>query len=334
MPGTGDIVHVPKSRSLRELLEWDGMSSLAERALGWKAAAPASSASGDKRKAAQPSGAAKAKAKKSKNTSGVGFSPRNGRAGRRGTAMPAAATDASTTTSTASPTQPVLPHPPPHQVTFDSSSRLSSRSSNRSSNLNSSPSSSSSRRRPRGAGFSSQALPTSAGLLGAVGEAEAEAEADVEAPTRGAAAPGDAVSDSQGSANRQSRRHGGGGRQNERVPCSQTQGGPWDLAVHPSLGKFLPALFHGEKERLNKNCSIDSRSRFNSQMPYDILPQNATTESREVRVLDTSHLTRPGEIPNSLALAADQAVRCRKVEIFSAGKTIFRSSRRTVAEQF
>ena len=71
-------------------------------------------------------------------------------------------------------------------------------SSSRSSNLNSNPSSSSSRRRPRGAGFSSQALPTSAGWLAAVGEAEA----DVEAPTRGAAAPGDAVSENQGSANR------------------------------------------------------------------------------------------------------------------------------------
>ena len=33
MPGTGDVVQVPKSRSLRELLESDGMSSLAERAL-------------------------------------------------------------------------------------------------------------------------------------------------------------------------------------------------------------------------------------------------------------------------------------------------------------
>ena len=75
MPGTGDVVQVPKSRSLRELLESDGMSSLAERALGWKAAAPAPSAGGDKRKAAQPSGTAKAKAKKSKNTSGVDFSP-------------------------------------------------------------------------------------------------------------------------------------------------------------------------------------------------------------------------------------------------------------------
>ena len=233
MPGTGDVVQVPKSRSLRKLLESDGMSSLADRALGWKAAAPAPSAGGEKYQAAQPSGVAKAKAKKSKNTSGVGFSPRHGRAGRRGTAIPAAATDASTTTSTASPTQPVFPHPPPHQISLDSSSRLSSRSSNRSSKLNSSPSSSSSRRRPRGAGFSSQALPTSSGWLAAVGEAEA----DVEAPTRGAAAPGDAVSDSQGSTNRQSRQQGVGS-QNEWVPCSQTQGSPWDLAVHPSLGQF------------------------------------------------------------------------------------------------
>ena len=106
MPGTGDVVQVPKPRSLRKLLESDGMSSLAERALGWKAAAPAPSAGGEKRKAAQPSGAAKAKAKKSTNTSGVGYSPRHERAGRRGTAIPAAPTSASTTTSTAPPTQP------------------------------------------------------------------------------------------------------------------------------------------------------------------------------------------------------------------------------------
>ena len=135
--------------------------------------------------------------------------------------MLAAATGASTTTSTAPPTPPGLPHPPPHQV------------SNRSSNLDSSPSSSSSRRRPQGAEFSSQALPTSTGQLAVVGEAEA----NVEAPMRGAAAPGEAVSDSLGSANGQSRQKAGGS-QNERVPCSQTQGGPWDLAVHPSLGQF------------------------------------------------------------------------------------------------
>ena len=44
----------------------------------------------------------------------------------------------------------------------------------------------------------------------------------------------------------------------------------------------------------------------------------ATTESREVRVSDTSHLTRPTDIQNSLGLAkpaADRGVPCRKSEI-------------------
>ena len=184
-----------------------------------------------------PPGQRRRRRRRARTRAGSGFPPRHRRAGRRGTAIPSAATDASSTTSMSSPTQPVLHHPPPRQVSLDSSSRLSSRSSNRSSNLNSSPSSSpssSSRRPPREAGFSSQASPTSAGWLAAVGEAEA----DVEAPTRGAAAPGDAVSDSQGSGNRQSRQQRGGGSQNEGVPCSQTQGGPWDLAVHSSLGQF------------------------------------------------------------------------------------------------
>ena len=145
----------------------------------------------------------------------------------------AAATGASTTTSTAAPTQPALPHPRSHQVSHDSSSSRSSRSRNHSSNLNSS--SSNSRRRPRGVGFSSQAWPTLGGWLVMVGEAEA----DVAGPTRGAVAPGEAVSYSLGSANRQSRQQGGGGSQNELVPpCSQTQRGPWDLAVHPSPGQF------------------------------------------------------------------------------------------------
>ena len=34
IPGTGDVVQVPKSRPLWKLLESGGMSSLAERALG------------------------------------------------------------------------------------------------------------------------------------------------------------------------------------------------------------------------------------------------------------------------------------------------------------
>ena len=59
----------------------------------------------------------------------------------------------------------------------------------------------------------------------------------------------------------------------------------------PKSGSVSPILFHGEKERLNRNCSIDSRSWYNIQMPYDVLPQNDTTESREVRMSDMSHLT-------------------------------------------
>ena len=86
----------------------------------------------------------------------------------------------------------------------------------------------------------------------------------------------------------------------------------------PKPGSVSQALFHGENQRLNRNCSIDSRSWFNSQMPYDVLPQSATTEFREVRVSDTSHLTRPTKTRDSLALAkpaADRAVPCRKSEI-------------------
>ena len=153
-PGTGDVVQVPKFKRLRKLLESDDMSSLAERALGWKAAAPAPSAGGKKRKAALPSGQRRQRRRRAGTRVGS-VSPRHWRAGRRGMAITAAATGTSTTTSTATSTQPALPHPPPHQVSLDSSSRLSSRSSKRSSNLNSSPSSSSSRRRPRGAGFRS-----------------------------------------------------------------------------------------------------------------------------------------------------------------------------------
>ena len=75
----------------------------------------------------------------------------------------------------------------------------------------------------------------------------------------------------------------------------------------PKLGSVSPALFHGEKERFNRNCSTDSRSWFNSQMSYDILLQNATTESREVRVSGTSHLTRPADVQNSLLLEKSAA---------------------------
>ena len=109
-------------------------------------------------------------------------------------------------------------------------------------------------------------------------------EADVEAPTRGAAAPGGAVSDSQGSANRQSRQQGGGGGAERAGTLFADAGKFVGPRGAPKLGSVSPALFHGEKERFNRNCSTDSRSWFNSQMSYDILLQNATTESREVRV--------------------------------------------------
>ena len=125
----------------------------------------------------------------------------------------------------------------------------------------------------------------------------------------------------------------GGGRA-ERAGTLFADAGPHGS---PKLGSVLPGLFHGEKERLSRNCRTESRSWFNSEMPYDILPQNATTESGEVKVSETSHLTRPTEIQNSLALAqstADRAVPCRKSKIFSAGKARFRRSRRTVAGQF
>ena len=232
-------------------------------------------------------------------------SPRHGRAGQRGMAIPPTATGISTTTSTAAPTQPASPHPPPHQASLDSSSRLSSRSSNRSSNLNSSPNSSSNRRRPRGAGFSSHARPTAVG----------EAEADVEAPTRRRRERRFLTVWTLPTGRADSR---GGGEPERAGTLFADAGRSVGPRGVPQPGSVSPALFHGEKKRLNTNCSTDSRSWFYSQMPYDILPQNATAKSREVRVPDTSHLTRATEIQNSLAVAkpaSDQAVPYRKSEI-------------------
>ena len=110
----------------------------------------------------------------------------------------------------------------------------------------------------------------------------------------------------------------GEGEPERAVTCSQTQGGPWNVTVHLRLGKLRRPCFTLRTERLSRKCSTDSRSSFNSHMPYDVLPQNATIDSREVRVSDNSRLTRPTEIQNSLALAnpaADRAVPCRKSEI-------------------
>ena len=114
-----------------------------------------------------------------------------------------------------------------------------------------------------------------------------EAKADAEAPTRGSAAPGEAVSDSIGSANRQSRQQGGGGEPERAGTLFADAGRSVGPRGAPKPGSVSPALFHGEKEKLTRNCSTDSRSWFTCQMPYDVLPQNATTESRDVRVSDT-----------------------------------------------
>ena len=183
-------------------------------------------------------------------------------------------------------------------------------------------------------GISSQAWSTSAGRLAAVGEAEV----DVAAPTRGAVAPGEAVSDSLGSANRQSRQQGRGGGAERAGTLFADAGRSVEPRGEPKPESASPALFHGEKERFNRNCSTNSRSWFNSQMPYDVLPQNATTESREVRVSDTSYLTRPTEIQNTITLAkqaADRADLCRKSEILHQqnGGGVVSTQIRTVSNQ-
>ena len=68
---------------------------------------------------------------------------------------------------------------------------------------------------------------------------------------------------------------------------------------------------------LRSSRTIAGQCQIRSDMhPFRL--EIATTESREVRVSATSHLTRPTEIQNSPALAkpaADRAVPCRESEI-------------------
>ena len=79
-----------------------------------------------------------------------------------------------------------------------------------------------------------------------------------------------------------------------------------------------------------KNSSSAQAERYSSQQQNSsrtvsiqirhapVRLEATTTDSREVRVADTSHLTRLTEIQNSLGLekpAVDQAVPCRKSEI-------------------
>ena len=86
----------------------------------------------------------------------------------------------------------------------------------------------------RGEGFSSQAWPTSAGWLAAVGEVET----DVEAPTWGAAAPEEVVSDSLDSDNRQNRQHRAGGGRTSWYPIRRRREVRGTSLVHPSPGQF------------------------------------------------------------------------------------------------
>ena len=94
----------------------------------------------------------------------------------------------------------------------------------------------------------------------------------MEAPTQGAAAPGEAVSDSLSSANWQSRQKGGGEEPERSGTLFADAGRSVGPRGAPKPGSVSPALFHGEKEKLNRNYSTDSRSWFSRQMPYDILP--------------------------------------------------------------
>ena len=120
MPGTRDVVQVPKFRRLRKLLKSDGKSvwqngpstrrqQRAHRRPAAKNARPRSLPRQRRRR------------RRRTRTRAGSVSPHHGRAGRRGMARPAAAMGASTATSTATPTHPTLPHPPPHQRTRSAS---------------------------------------------------------------------------------------------------------------------------------------------------------------------------------------------------------------------
>ena len=74
-----------------------------------------------------------------------------------------------------------------------------------------------------------------------------------------------------------------------------------------------------QRRQSNPSQQQNSSRAVSNQIGYaPVRLEAATTESREVRVSDTSHLIRPTEIQNSLALAkpaVDRAIPCRKSEI-------------------
>ena len=187
---------------------------LAERALGWNAAAPTPSAGGKKRKTAQPSGAAKAKVQKSKNTSGVGFAPLSawraawyGDTCRRNGCQYDHVNGSTCTAGLAAPAA-APGQPRQQQQTQQQPQQQQTQQQPQQQQTQQQPQQQQQQQQQAAAGFSSQAWPILAGRLTAVGAAEA----DVEAPTQGAVAPGETFSESLGSANRQSRQQWGGGQ--------------------------------------------------------------------------------------------------------------------------
>ena len=58
----------------------------------------------------------------------------------------------------------------------------------------------------------------------------------------------------------------------------------------PKLGPVEPALFHGEKERFNRNCSTDSRSWFNKVRCLMIFCRRALQPSLERSECRTRHI--------------------------------------------
>ena len=89
--------------------------------------------------------------------------------------------------------------------------------------------------------------------------------------------------------------------------------------MHPFGWK--PRAKHSSFQRKQSDSSQQqnsSRAVSNQIRHAPVWLEAATTVSREVRVSDTSHLTRPTEIQNSSGLAKpaeDGAVPCRKSEI-------------------
>ena len=95
----------------------------------------------------------------------------------------------------------------------------------------------------------------------------------------------------------------------------------WKLRARQQFSTDKTRICSSRTVSVSRAISRSSRTvagqcQIRSCMPVRL--EVATTESREVRVSDTSHSTRPTDIQNSLALAkpaANRAVPCRESEI-------------------